>query len=141
MNNPLFAPVVALVGWSLIMLVWMTLARLDAMKSVDPALTRKPGTRGADLEAILPAKAQWSSHNYNHLMEQPTLFYAICIVLALSGGGTDLDVYLAWAYVALRVIHSIVQATVNIVPIRFPVFALATFVLIALTIRAAVFAI
>lgn len=137
----IFQPVVSLVAWSLIMLVWMTIARLRAMQAAnDPALTRKRGTRGADLEAILPPAAQWPAHNYNHLMEQPTLFYALCIGLALCGGGNGIDLYLAWSYVALRVIHSLVQSTVNIVQFRFALYSLASIVLLAMTARAAMLA-
>jgi hypothetical protein len=136
--SPIFQPIVALVAWSLVMLIWMTIVRLEAMKAVNnPALTRKRGTRGAELEEILPPKAQWPSHNYNHLMEQPTLFYALAVVLALCGGGTGVDLYLAWGYVVVRVIHSLVQATVNIVQVRFPLFGLASILLIAMTARAA----
>ena len=136
--SPIFQPIVALVGWSLIMLIWMTIVRLEAMKAVNnPGLTRKRGTRGAELEEVLPPKAQWPSHNYNHLMEQPTLFYAVSVVLALSAGGTGVDLYLAWGYVVVRVIHSLVQATVNIVQVRFPLFGLASILLMAMTARAA----
>jgi len=136
--SPIFQPVVSLVGWSLIMLVWMTVVRLRAMKAVDNvALTRRRGARGADLELILPPAAQWPAHNYNHLMEQPTLFYALCIVLAQCGGGNGIDLYLAWSYVAFRVIHSLVQATVNWVEVRFPLYSIASLALIAMTVRAA----
>jgi hypothetical protein len=138
--KPIFQPILALVCWSLVMMVWATIARLRAMHVLnDPAVTRKPGTRGSDLDGILPPEAQWPSHNYNHLMEQPTLFYAVSFLLALSGGGTGLGAHLAWAYVALRVIHSLVQATVNILQIRFPVHALASLALLAMAARAAYF--
>jgi hypothetical protein len=136
--SPILQPIVSLVAWSWVMLAWMTLARLRAMQAVDdPALTRKRGTRGADLETILPASAQWPAHNYNHLMEQPTLFYAICLVLALSGVGRGIDLYLAWSYVLLRVLHSLVQATVNVVQVRFPLYGCASILLLALTAHAA----
>jgi hypothetical protein len=135
---PIVQPVVSLVAWSWVMLAWMTVVRLRAMQAVDnPALTRKRGTRGADLEAVLPPSAQWPAHNYNHLMEQPTLFYAICLVLALTGVGRGIDLYLAWSYVLLRVLHSLVQATVNIVQIRFPLYSCASILLLAMTAHAA----
>src|SRR5882757_6969666 len=110
MNSPILAPVVALVAWTLLMLVWMLAARIGAAKHADPAMMSKPGMRGVDLEGILPDKAQWPSHNYNHLLEQPTIFYAVALVLALTGGGAGTGLILAWAYVGLRVVHSLVQS-------------------------------
>jgi hypothetical protein len=136
MNSPILAPVVALVAWTLVMVVWMVVARIGAVKLADPAMMSKPGMRGVDLEGILPDKAQWPSHNHNHLMEQPTIFYAVALVLALTGGGGT-DLILAWAYVGLRVVHSLVQATFNKVAIRFSLWALSSLVLVALTVRAA----
>ncbi|TAK98422.1 MAG: MAPEG family protein [Rhodospirillaceae bacterium] len=136
MNSPILAPVVALAGWSMVMLLWMMSARAKGVQGVDPALLARPGMRGIDLEGIVPGKAQWPSHNYNHLMEQPTVFYAVAIVLALAGGGTGIDLYLAWAYMGLRVLHSLVQATSNKLSIRFPLWGLSSLVLIAMTVRA-----
>ncbi|MEO7365047.1 MAG: MAPEG family protein, partial [Sphingomicrobium sp.] len=92
--------------------------------------------RGVDLDGRIDPKAQWKSHNYNHLMEQPTLFYAIAVTLALMEMGGGINYWLAWGYVAFRVIHSIVQCTVNIVAIRFPLFALASLCLLGLTTHA-----
>ena len=72
-------------------------------------------------------------------MEQPTLFYAIVFALVLMGFDHPINVYLAWAYVGLRILHSIVQATVNVVRVRFLVFLLATLCLVGLTTHAAIF--
>ncbi|WP_344710733.1 MAPEG family protein [Sphingomonas humi] len=136
--SPLLGPIVALVAWSLVMLVWMAIARRGAFKRLGVSLrTIPPGSRGAALDASPEAKAQWKAHNYNHLMEQPTLFYAIVLALAVMGFDHPVNVMLAWAYVALRVIHSIVQATINVVAIRLSLFALSTFCLAALTFHAA----
>ena len=94
------------------------------------------GSRGVILDGRAPDEAQWPSHNYNHLMEQPTIFYAIALTLALMGMGHGINYWLAWGYVGLRVIHSIVQSTVNIVAIRFPIFFLASLCLLGLTVHA-----
>lgn len=93
--------------------------------------------RGQDVDSELPPRANWPAHNYMHLMEQPTLFYALVVILALAGGG-PLDAGLAWAYVLLRIAHSLWQGLVNTVPVRFMLFALSTLVLVALAIRALV---
>src|SRR5688572_2494143 len=131
--SPILIPVVALVAWSLLMMLWMVVVRLPAMKKAGISLSSAPpGSRGSQLDGVLPDEAQWKSHNYNHLMEQPTLFYAIAITLALMDMGGGLNVWLAWGYVAFRVLHSLVQATVNRLVYRTPLWLLASLCLIAL---------
>lgn len=136
--SPILAPVVALVAWSLVMLVWTAIARRRAFAKMGIGWGTIPrGSRGANLDGKAPDEAQWPSHNYNHLMEQPTLFYAICIALALLGGGDIwINVWLAWGYVAFRIGHSLVQATVNVVRWRFLLFMAASICLLGLTVHA-----
>jgi hypothetical protein len=135
--SPILAPVVALVAWSLIMLAWLAIARRRAFAKLGISWSTIPrGSRGVNLDGRAPDEAQWPSHNYNHLMEQPTLFYAIAITLALMNFGAGINYWLAWGYVGLRIVHSIVQCTINIVPIRFTIFALATLCLLGLTVHA-----
>ena len=131
-------PVVALAAWTMVMWAWMYATRIPAMNAakLDPdRLARDPE---AKLDNLLAPEVQWKAHNYNHLHEAPTVFYAIAIVLAIVGEGDGLNAGLGWAYVALRVIHSLVQATVNKVIVRFAVFALSSLVLIALVVHAAI---
>lgn len=137
MHSAIFGPVIALIGWTLVMWLWMYATRIPAMKRAKIDVANLTGGTGADLRAVLPAKAQWPADNYNHLLEQPVLFYAICIVLALMDQGDNLNATIAWAYVALRIAHSLVQVTTNRVIIRFSLFALATITLIMLTVHAA----
>lgn len=135
-TNAILAPVVALVAWSLVVLVWMMAVRLPAMKRKGIDLSRAKGGRPGVLDGVIEDEAQWKAHNYIHLMEQPTLFYAICLALALLGAGGGVNTMLAWAYVVLRVLHSLVQGTVNIIRYRFALFVLSTLVLAALTLHA-----
>src|SRR3954454_20446225 len=135
--SPLLAPVVALVAWSLIMYLWMYVARLGAMRRAGISAKGMRGTRG--LDGIIPAEANWPAHNYAHLMEQPTIFYAIVFALVLMGFDHPINVYLAWAYVGLRVVHSLIQATANVVIYRFAVFTLSSLCLIGLPTHAAIF--
>ena len=137
--SPLLAPVVALVAWTLIVFIWMYTARFAAMRKAGISLKGRVGTRGSALEGVIPDQANWKAHNYAHLMEQPTIFYAIVLALVLMGFDAPINVYLAWGYVALRIVHSLIQATVNIVTWRFIVFTLATLCLIGLTTHAAIF--
>lgn len=135
--SPILAPVVALAAWSLVMLGWLVVVRFRAMKAKGISLKGRRGGRGQDLERVVDPEAMWPAHNHTHLMEQPTLFYAVALALAIMGAGGGLNATIAWIYVGLRVAHSIVQSTSNIVPIRFGLFLLATLALIALTLHAA----
>ncbi|MFN2101116.1 MAPEG family protein [Altererythrobacter sp. MF3-039] len=137
-NVGTLGPVVALAIWTMVMWLWMYATRIPAMTAakVDAdELARKP--TGAGLDAMLPPEVQWKAHNYNHLHEAPTVFYAVAIVLALVGAGDGLAATLAWAYVVLRVLHSLVQVTTNKIIVRFSLFALSSLVLIALIVLAA----
>jgi len=137
MHSPILAPVVALIAWSLVMLLWAVVTRLPALKAAGIDLARARGGKPGMLDGVLPDQTQWKAHNYNHLMEQPTLFYAVCLTLAVVGAGAGLNALLAWTYVGLRVLHSLIQGTSNIIRYRFLAFALSTLVLIALTVHAA----
>jgi len=136
--SPILAPVVALVAWTLLMMLWMMVARFGYFRKVGVTLGTIPrGSRGPNLDANpAAAETQWKSHNYNHLMEQPTIFYAVALSLAMMNFGGGINYWLAWGYVGLRIVHSLIQATVNIVLYRFTVFALATFCLLGLTVHA-----
>ncbi|EDL48122.1 MAPEG family protein [Erythrobacter sp. SD-21] len=138
MQAQLLAPAAVLVLWSLIMLYWMAFTRLPALKKLGGGgglRDAKPGGRGQDLEGVIPDQVQWKAHNYAHLMEQPTIFYAAVLILAVMGPGSW-DVLLAWIYVGLRIIHSVYQATVNVVKVRFLFFLLSSIALTILAIRA-----
>lgn len=136
MNSQILLPVSVLILWTLVMLVWLVITRLPAMKRVGIDLNTVVGGRGQNLEGVLPDQVNWKAHNYAHLMEQPTLFYAAAFVVALTGGGDAwINVWLAWAYVILRILHSIVQATFNRVAVRFVLFALATLALLGLAVH------
>lgn len=137
MHSPILAPVVALVGWTIVVLVWGLLARGSEMKRVGIDLMSQRGSTPGNMDGILADTAQWKMHNYNHLTEQPVLFYAICMVIALSGSGSGLNAALAWGYVGLRIAHSLVQGTSNIIRYRVALFMLSTLVLVVLTFRAA----
>ncbi|MDX1757752.1 MAG: MAPEG family protein [Marinobacter sp.] len=135
MSSPILAPVVALVAWSLAMWLWMYVTRLPAMKRAH-MVPDPQAPRGEQMNR-LPARVRWKADNYNHLMEQPTIFYAIALTLALLGQGDGVNLVLAWAYVGLRVVHSLVQALVNKIEVRFVLFAVSSLTLIGLTVNAA----
>lgn len=131
-------PVVALAAWTMVMWLWMYATRIPAInklpKPTEPGADA--GWTGAMLEDLLPKPVQWKAHNYNHLHEAPTVFYAVAIVLAMIGQGDGLNAALGWAYVGLRIVHSLYQATVNRVMVRFLLFVSSSLCLMALIVRA-----
>lgn len=129
----ILTPALALIILSLIVWIWMYATRIPAMQKarINPQDARFPGSLD-----VLPDSARQVADNYNHLMEQPTIFYALVFYIYLSGGQDTLYIWLAWAYVALRVVHTLIQCTANIVNLRFTVFSLSTLVLMAMAVRA-----
>ena len=135
MNQAILQPVIALVLWSMVMWGWLYATRLPAMARARTPLD--PNQPRDVLLGGLPPRVRWKADNYNHLMEQPTLFYATALTLAVLGQGDPINLGLAWAYVALRVVHSLIQALVNVIVARFAVFMAASVVLVVLAVRAA----
>lgn len=136
MQSSILTPAAVLVVWSLIVMLWMVASRFSAFGEAKIDLKKAPpGGRGQDLEGRIPDVANWKAHNYAHLMEQPTLFYATVVILALSGTA-GLDIALAWAYVLIRIVHSVWQATVNRIPMRTVLFLVSSLCLIVLALRA-----
>jgi uncharacterized MAPEG superfamily protein len=130
----ILTPAAALVVWTVVMCIWMGAARGPAIGKVDKTKL-KPGAIGRDLDGVIEDRAQWKSHNYNNLMEQPTVFYAAVFVLSMSGYA-EWTVWLAWLYVVLRVIHSVWQAAINTQPVRMYLFLASTLVLGVLAVQA-----
>lgn len=138
MQTQMLAPAAVLILWTLVVLLWIIPSRFGSLAKVDTSkLPRKAGVRGQDLEGVIPDRANWPAHNHTHLHEQPTLFYAVSVILALSSPAA-LDVTLAWVYVGARIVHSLWQILVNKVPMRFVLFLAGSLVLIALAIRAVI---
>ena len=135
-NSPILVPAAVLIIWSLVVLLGVAVTRLPAMAKAGVSLGSIVGGRGADLEGVVPDRVSWISHNYTHLMEQPTIFYPTIVILALTGADSATNVALAWVYVGLRVVHSLVQSLWNRVAVRFTLFLIATGALFLLAINA-----
>ena len=137
MSAPILAPAAMLVFWSMVVMFWVMGTRIPAFKKAGVDLTKSaPGGRYQDVQDAMPDKVNWKSHNYTHLMEQPPLFYAVVVILAVAGDTSTLNTNLAWAYCGLRVVHSIWQGMVNTIPVRFGLFLLSSLCLLALAINA-----
>lgn len=130
-------PAIGLMIWTMVMWVWMYATRIPAMSRASVDLDQLARDPDSTLDRTLPAEVQWKAHNYNHLHEQPTLFYAVAVVLAIVGQGDGTTALLGWIYLGLRIVHSLVQATANRIQVRFVLFALSSLVLIALIMKAA----
>lgn len=128
----ILTPMLALIVWTFVIWVWMYATRIPAIQraGLDPAKVKQK----SDLD-VLPMSVRQVADNYNHLHEQPVIFYALLVYCQLAGTADSLNVGLAWAYVALRVVHSLIQCTVNYVPARFAVFSLGSIVLFVITVR------
>jgi hypothetical protein len=135
-------PVVALAAWTMLMWIWLYATRLPAMSRAKIDGVNMVGSTGKSLRDELVAKgetrASWVADNYNHLHEAPTIFYAVAIVLAMIGQGDNLNVTFAWAYVVLRILHSLVQISFNRVAVRFALFVLSSLALMGLVLHAAI---
>ena len=138
MGMEILQPAVALMIWTMIIWAWMYATRIPAMQKAQIDAIGLVGTTGRSLDDELPPRVQWKAHNYNHLHEAPTVFYAVAIILAIVGHGDGMNAFLAWIYTGLRVTHSLVQVTANRVMVRFVLFLLSSIVLIVLIANAAI---
>lgn len=132
MDAPILAPVIALAAWTQVMMLVMYAYRIPAILQ----LKLKMDNTNPELMKVLPPSVRWKADNYNHLHEQPTVFYAVAIALAIMGAGSGVNAQLAWLYVALRVVHSLIQISYNNIRIRFYTFTVTSLVLMALVVRA-----
>ena len=133
----IIAPIIALAGWTVVIWAWMIITRLPALRAAGVKLGKLRGGTGRGAEGVVPDEIQWIAHNYNHLHEAPTVFYAVALALAVVGLGDGLAAWLGWLYVALRVIHSLIQTLWNKVIWRLAVYLASQLVIAALVIYAA----
>ena len=133
--QPMLAPVIALAAWTAVIWAWMYVTRIPAILALRMRLD--PMAPRGEQMAQLPARVRWKADNYNHLLEQPTVFYAVALSLAVLGDASRSSLALAWAYVGLRIVHSLWQVLFNIIQVRFALFFLSSLALIALTWKAA----
>jgi uncharacterized MAPEG superfamily protein len=136
MHSQILAPVVGPLACSPVMLLWMRMVGKPGLKKAGIDMSRSRSGRPGILDGMVEEREQRPAHLYIHLMEQPTIFYAVCFALALLGAGDGVNAWIAWAYVGLRVLHSLVQASFNKVAVRFSLFVLSTLALAALTLHA-----
>jgi len=133
--TPLLRPLIGLAGWTFVMEIWMYATRIPAIYKYN--LSSDPAKIENEMKTKIPPHIRWKADNYNHLHEQPQVFYAVAATLALLGDDNPYTLAAAWGYVGVRVVHSLVQAIVNKIMVRFQLFAFSSVVLAGLTARAA----
>lgn len=133
-GHGMIAPVLALIAWTFVMWLWLYAARIPAMRKHQVNLEDVRQGRPTN---SLPPEVTRVADNYNHLHEQPTVFYALALAAQLAGATDLVSLHLAWGYVAIRVVHSLFQATLNVIPIRFLIFTIGSLVLVALLVKTA----
>ena len=117
-QTALLTPIFTLILWTFAITAIMAYGRVRFTKDPqDAAHTR-------DLKGMMPAWVERTADNYNHLFEQPVAFYVVTLSIALMNNIEPLMVQLAWGFVFVRIIHSLVQLTINIVLLRFAIFAI-----------------
>lgn len=134
-STDILAPVVALLLLTSVVWVWMYLTRIPAISKAGMKLDQH--LPNGQQMSELPPHVRWKADNYNHLLQQPVMFYAVALTLALLGAGEGMNVTLAWCYVGLRVVHTLHQTLWNKIEVRFVLFTLSSLVLFALVVRAA----
>jgi hypothetical protein len=124
MTDPIWLPCAALVGLTAAVWVKLYADRLGEMraKRIDPQAL-------ASARATAQLERPQAAENFRNLFEVPVLFYVLCAALVLTGGSTPGFVAAAWAYVALRVVHSLIHVTYNRVTHRFLVYVASTLLL------------
>ncbi len=118
-------PALAILTFVITIIAFTARARYMMAKKMNP---QKAGLHTKDIPPP-PTPTRQLMDNYNHLLEQPTVFYAIAIAIAVAEHVDLAYVWMAWIYVALRLIHSLIQCTINKVMARFYIFMLAWLVL------------
>ena len=132
-HTEIILPVLCLIAWTLVIWIWMYATRIPAVLKAGIELDPNQ-VNGAQM-STLPANVRWKADNYNHLLEQPTIFYALVFSILVLGLGSGLNLWLAWAYVALRIIHTFVQVLGNNIKRRFYIFVVSTLCLFAMLVN------
>ncbi|MET3180196.1 hypothetical protein SAMN05518845_118196 [Variovorax sp. YR750] len=134
MNNPsILYPVFALAALTGMVLLLIPFTRVRAVLRRE---IRAADFRLGESDAV-PDAVRLPNRNYMNLLELPVLFYVVCLLFYVAAQATPVAVWLAWAYVGLRALHSAVHLTYNHVLHRLGLFAASNVVLVMLWILAA----
>lgn len=133
MNSlPLLGPALTLMGLTFIAQILLYLRRIPAMRA---ARMHPEKAKDMRILAELPNPARWAQGAYNHLFEQPVLFYGLIVFSVMVPIQDQTQIALAWTYVGLRVLHFLVYVSINRILVRFSIFTLSSLMLLALWVR------
>ena len=121
-------PLFALAVWTFLVLLLIPFVRVRSVRRREIA----PSDFKFGESSAVPPAVSIPNRNYMNLLELPMLFYVVCLMLYVTGGASPLAVSVAWAYVALRVVHSIIHLSYNHVLHRLAAFTLSNAALVSL---------
>jgi len=136
MNDLILQPILFMGLLSFVMMLLMYATRIPAAKRLEAeGVDLQKLAHPSQLGGVFPSSVERVADNYNHLWEQPTLFYAVIMVIWAQGHTDMVHLYAAWSYCILRLLHSAIQVLVNHVWMRFSVFMLSWIALAVLLLR------
>lgn len=129
-HHPLIAPMLSLIGLTLVVWLYMYWCRIGyLLRHKIPAQRLQTPEQ---VNQLLPVEINAPSNNLKNLFEMPVLFYALCLLLISQNQLSAWQSLLAWLYVGLRVLHSLIHCTLNHVMLRFISYLLSNLLLLAL---------
>ena len=136
MNNEVLEPVICMTILTFVMMIWMYATRIPASKYIEKkGIDLQDLSHPSNLGGVFPSKVERVADNYNHLFEQPTIFYVIILIIWALNLTDTFYLFCAYIYFFTRVIHSIFQATLNLVWIRFSLFIFSWLILALMIFR------
>ena len=130
MNDLILQPVILMSLLSFVMMLWMYATRIPASKEIEKkGVNLQDLSHPSKLGGVFPSKVERVADNYNHLFEQPTVFYALSFVIWALNMTDSIYLICAWLYFVIRLVHSVFQATLNLVWVRFGLFIFSWLIL------------
>ena len=130
MNDLILQPVILMGLLSFVMMLWMYATRIPASKEIEKkGVNLQDLSHPSKLGGVFPSKVERVADNYNHLFEQPTVFYALSFVIWALNMTDSIYLICAWLYFVIRLVHSVFQATLNLVWVRFGLFIFSWLIL------------
>ena len=139
MEDPLVIASIGIVGMLVLTLVvWLHMYTLRLRYVFSHGIAAQRLSTPEKGVELLPESVNRPSNNLKNLFELPVVFYALCLYLYVTGNVDATYVASAWLFLGLRVVHSAIHCTVNVVMLRFTVYMLGALVLWFMVLRAAV---
>ena len=132
-QTAIFGPVFAMIALTFAVWTYMYARRIPFIQSLDPGITLTP----AKLAELSPPAVANPSDNLKNLFEIPVIFYTLALYLFATGRVDGVYVGAAWIFALFRALHSAVHCTVNVILVRFALYAASTLAVWYIAARAA----